>query len=133
MSVLAFLVLELIGLIVGQLVVAVLTAPLRILDELPFARPEATVWCGVLGAVLGAASCAVFPERIVGHVPLPGASLVLVPVACAATMYVLGLIVRPRRGRSAHFRTWYGGAGFGLGYAAARLTIMSLVARSAGA
>jgi hypothetical protein len=74
----------------------------------------------VLGALLGALWVWLLPARIVGARAVPGASLVLGPLAAGVVMETWGRYRRAGGHATTNLATWYGGAAFALGIAVVR-------------
>jgi hypothetical protein len=94
------------------------------LEEGESGRMRAVVLFMVLGALVGAATVLVRPERILRAGPFGGVSLLVVPALLGVCMELWGILLG-RRGRStSHLATWYGGGSMGFGLAAGRLGMM---------
>ena len=74
----------------------------------------------VLGAGLGGASLWLFPTSLVGPGPVPGASLLLAPLAAGAVMHAWGQYRRGRGHPTTNLATFAGGAAFAFGTALVR-------------
>jgi hypothetical protein len=80
----------------------------------------------LIGAILGGASCWVWPHRLVGPGPYPGLSLVISPVVNGLLSDAFGAW-RERHGRSrSYLATFWGGALFAFGMAGARFLFFRL-------
>src|SRR4051812_30793481 len=88
-------------------------------------KPAATLWFVLLGLAFGVASAAAVSFRLLPPAPLPGISIIAVPVLLGAFMWSYGAV---KKGHSSHLATWYGGAALGLGLAAGRLAGLAFVA-----
>jgi hypothetical protein len=88
-------------------------------------KPAAVVWFVLLGLAAGVASAAGVSFRLLPPAPLPGLSIIAVPVLLGASMWACGAI---KKGHSSHLATWYGGAALGLGLAAGRLAGLAFAA-----
>jgi hypothetical protein len=88
-------------------------------------KPAAVGWFVLLGLAAGVASAAAVSFRLLPPAPLPGLSIIAVPVLLGAFMWSCGAI---KKGHSSHLATWYGGAALGLGLAAGRLAGLAFVA-----
>lgn len=128
MGILLWLLFEFLGRVVLELVLDILLAPVRAFEGDRRAGAPAAVWLLFVGSVLGGLSCLVAPERLLGPAPLPGMSLVVLPVLGGVTMWFWGSSRRHSDKRITHLATWYGGASFALGYALGRLAGLAFAA-----
>ena len=126
MGLLLWVLIEILGPVLGEFVLSIVLVPSRALDKDPGARMAASVWFAFLGAVLGGLSCLPFPERLSAPGPFPGASLLILPLVSGWAMQSWGWLRSLKTSGTSHFSTWYGGGAFGLGYAAARLALLPL-------
>lgn len=74
----------------------------------------------LFGAALGGLWLWLLPERLVRARVLPGASLVLGPLAAGAVMELWGRHRRAAGHATTNLATWHGGAAFALGIALVR-------------
>ena len=74
----------------------------------------------ILGAVLGALSLWLWPQRVLRSGPIPGLSLLLSPLAGGAAMEAWGRFRRSRGHDTTNLATFVGGAAFTLGCAIIR-------------
>jgi hypothetical protein len=89
------------------------------------ATPAAVVWFVVLGLAVGGASAAAVSYKLLPPAPVPGLSLVVLPVLMSLFLWWFG---KERKGNSSHLATWYGGAALGIGLAAGRFVGLVFVA-----
>jgi hypothetical protein len=73
-----------------------------------------------LGAIVGAASILLLPQRLVAAGPIPGMSLLLAPAVAGAAMEAWGRFRRRRAHVTTNLATFLGGAAFALGVALVR-------------
>ena len=88
-------------------------------------KPVAVVWFVLLGLAAGVVSAGAMSFRLLPPAPLPGLSIIAVPVLLGAFMWSCGSL---KKGHSSHLATFYGGAALGLGLAAGRLAGLAFVA-----
>jgi hypothetical protein len=85
------------------------------------------LWLLFWGFLFGALSALLVSGRILRPGPVPGLSLVVLPVLLGAAMQVWG-VMGSRKGRTSHLASWSGGASMGLGLAAGRLVGLRFMA-----
>jgi hypothetical protein len=77
-----------------------------------------------LGALAGAVSVWLVPDRVLPEPRLPGISLVVAPAATGAIMHAIGTYLR-RRGKNTSFlATFTGAAFFALGFSVVRFLVL---------
>ena len=74
----------------------------------------------ILGAALGGISAWLLPRRLLRPFPIPGLSMMLVPVIIGCAMEAWGSYRRAAGCETTSLATWYGGGGFAFGLACAR-------------
>jgi hypothetical protein len=122
LSLLLELLFELVGEILGQILLELLLATFKsAFNRQACNAVLATLGYLILGAVLGAVSLFIWPDRVTRSVFFPGLSMLLGPLAAGFAMHAWGQY-RLHRGHVTTFlATFYGGAAFALGVAVVRL------------
>ena len=90
-------------------------------------RTAAVVWFAILGFGGGLLSGVVSPSRVLEPAPIPGVSLVLVPLLLGAIMQAWGALSSSRESDASHLASWYGGATLGLGLALGRFVVLAFL------
>ena len=88
-------------------------------------RPVAVVWFVVLGLAGGFVTGGLIPDRMLPPWPFKGVSVLILPVALAGLMAIVG---SARTTSGSHLASWYGGAAIGFGLAIGRLCGLAFVA-----
>jgi hypothetical protein len=99
----------------------------KALDRDRMLRVPAVLWLLFWGVIVGALSALLFSGRILHPGPVPGLSLVLLPVVLGASMEVWGAI-RSKKRKTSHLASWYGGVSLGFGLAVGRLVGLRFMA-----
>lgn len=84
----------------------------------------AAVGAALIGALLGALSVQVLPRRVFGVTGVPGASLVLAPLANGVAMEAYGRWREAKTGRRSYFATFWSGALFAFAMAFTRFSLI---------
>ena len=120
-----WVVLYLVGAIIAELVAEWLFEFTDALSRDETLMPAALVWFVLLGLVGGIMTGGIAPDRMLPPGPFTGVSVLVLPLALAAGMSIVGWA---RGASSSHLATWYGGAAIGLGLAVGRLLGLAFVA-----
>src|SRR5688572_9159624 len=69
-------------------------------------KPAAVVWFVLLGLIVGLATGGLLPDRILPAGPFSGVSVLILPIALAGGMAIVGAARGTAR---SHLASWYGG------------------------
>lgn len=95
-------------------------------------RVVAVVWFAILGFGGGFLTGVVAPDRLLDPGPLPGVSLLAVPLILGTLMQIWAILSSRRGSDTSHLASWYGGATLGLGLASGRWTVLAFIGEVRG-